>query len=170
MHVIQRLLFLPLAPNMAFTLKARTAPTFQTSACNFEVVMLIVRARAHKVNCAPHYLTVALEASCFSAAPFPKQVSIPVHSKASRSGRPDSPLFPRTPRRILISHLKVVAFRSMALEHEPPQPTASAPVLEPAQKLAKVDISSTLRVKKLSERAVLPTRGSQHAAGYDLSR
>ncbi|GAQ86968.1 dUTPase [Klebsormidium nitens] len=57
----------------------------------------------------------------------------------------------------------------MANENEPPQPTAASPVPEPAQKLAKVDISSALRVKKLSEHAVLPTRGSQHAAGYDLS-
>lgn len=59
---------------------------------------------------------------------------------------------------------------SMANENEPPQPTAASPAPEPAQKLAKVDISSALRVKKLSEHAVLPTRGSQHAAGYDLSR
>jgi dUTP pyrophosphatase len=58
----------------------------------------------------------------------------------------------------------------MAKENEPPQPTAASTVPEPAMKIAKVDISSALRVKKLSEHAILPKRGSQYAAGYDLSR
>lgn len=43
--------------------------------------------------------------------------------------------------------------------------------LSPEQplKLAKMD-TSVLRVKKLSESAILPTRGSAGAAGYDLAR
>ncbi|KAJ0086531.1 hypothetical protein Patl1_09125 [Pistacia atlantica] len=50
---------------------------------------------------------------------------------------------------------------------------------EPSPKIPKLDqngvheasqnISSLLRVKKLSEKAVLPSRGSPFAAGYDLS-
>uniref|UniRef100_A0A0D9VX92 Deoxyuridine 5'-triphosphate nucleotidohydrolase n=1 Tax=Leersia perrieri TaxID=77586 RepID=A0A0D9VX92_9ORYZ len=43
----------------------------------------------------------------------------------------------------------------------------SAAVHEPPHKIAKV--SPLLKVKKLSENAVLPSRGSAHAAGYDLS-
>ncbi|KAK9841195.1 hypothetical protein WJX74_001748 [Apatococcus lobatus] len=40
---------------------------------------------------------------------------------------------------------------------------------ERAQKMAKLDILSTLRVKRLTENAVIPSRGSSRAAGYDLS-
>ncbi|XP_026434066.1 deoxyuridine 5'-triphosphate nucleotidohydrolase-like isoform X2 [Papaver somniferum] len=49
-------------------------------------------------------------------------------------------------------------------------------VKEPPVKIQKVhengvpEISSFLRVKKLSEKAVLPSRGSSLSAGYDLSR
>lgn len=52
-------------------------------------------------------------------------------------------------------------------------------VKEPAPKIAKLhhngDVSENtaagfLRVKKLSEKAVLPSRGSPLSAGYDLSR
>ena len=41
-------------------------------------------------------------------------------------------------------------------------------VQEPPQKISK--ISPLLKVKKLSDKAVLPSRGSALAAGYDLSR
>ena len=37
-------------------------------------------------------------------------------------------------------------------------------------KMAKIDVITTLRVKRLSENAVVPSRGSCKAAGYDLSR
>ena len=37
-------------------------------------------------------------------------------------------------------------------------------------KMAKIDVITTLRVKRLSENAILPSRGSCKAAGYDLSR
>ena len=39
----------------------------------------------------------------------------------------------------------------------------------PPSKAAKTEIT-TLRVKRLSDQAVLPKRGSAKAAGYDLSR
>lgn len=45
---------------------------------------------------------------------------------------------------------------------------ATDSVQEPPQKISK--ISPLLKVKKLSEKAVLPSRGSALAAGYDLSR
>lgn len=44
---------------------------------------------------------------------------------------------------------------------------ATDSVQEPPQKISK--ISPLLKVKKLSEKAVLPSRGSALAAGYDLS-
>ena len=48
------------------------------------------------------------------------------------------------------------------------------PADEPVQKQARVDIAMAdtepLRVKKLSEHATLPVRGSAGAAGYDLAR
>lgn len=43
-------------------------------------------------------------------------------------------------------------------------------VQERAPKVAKTDAITTLRVKRLTENAVVPTRGSSKAAGYDLSR
>jgi len=45
---------------------------------------------------------------------------------------------------------------------------ATESVQEPPQKISK--ISPLLKVKKLSDKAVLPSRGSALAAGYDLSR
>merc|ERR1719378_1469507 len=42
-------------------------------------------------------------------------------------------------------------------------------ITEPARKQARLDDTPPLRVFKLSEHAVLPTRGSAGAAGYDLS-
>lgn len=51
--------------------------------------------------------------------------------------------------------------------HEP-NPAATDLVHEPPQKISK--ISPLLKVKKLSDKAVLPSRGSSLAAGYDLSR
>ena len=41
---------------------------------------------------------------------------------------------------------------------------------QPAAKMQKLEPISTLRIKKLSEHAFLPKRGSAKAAGYDLSR
>lgn len=46
----------------------------------------------------------------------------------------------------------------------------NVPTSEPATKMQKVDHNAVLRVKKLSESAILPKRGSAGAAGYDLSR
>ncbi len=43
-------------------------------------------------------------------------------------------------------------------------------VPQPNAKMQKVEVEPTLRVKKLSERAILPVRGSTGAAGYDLAR
>lgn len=40
----------------------------------------------------------------------------------------------------------------------------------PAAKMARVEGTAPLKVKKLSEHATLPKRGSQFAAGYDLAR
>lgn len=63
---------------------------------------------------------------------------------------------------------------------QPEVQNGSPEVKEPSQKIAKLDQNgvheasqsggSLLRVKKLSEKAVLPSRGSPLAAGYDLSR
>ncbi|GAY54849.1 hypothetical protein CUMW_159930, partial [Citrus unshiu] len=58
------------------------------------------------------------------------------------------------------------------------QQNGSLEVKEPSAKIPKLhqngvehdNTSSLLRVKKLSEKAVLPKRGSPLAAGYDLSR
>ena len=41
---------------------------------------------------------------------------------------------------------------------------------EPASKHPRLDMAESLRVKKLSEHATLPVRGSEGAAGYDLAR
>lgn len=41
---------------------------------------------------------------------------------------------------------------------------------EQPQKMQKMDHEPVLRVKKLSDRATLPVRGSAGAAGYDLAR
>lgn len=46
--------------------------------------------------------------------------------------------------------------------------SATDAVQEPPQKISK--IGPLLKVKKLSEKAILPSRGSALAAGYDLSR
>lgn len=43
-------------------------------------------------------------------------------------------------------------------------------VPQPNAKMQKVEAEPTLRVKKLSDRATLPVRGSAGAAGYDLAR
>jgi dUTP pyrophosphatase len=51
---------------------------------------------------------------------------------------------------------------------EHPAAAATDSVQEPPQKISK--ISPLLKVKKLSDKAVLPSRGSALAAGYDLSR
>jgi dUTP pyrophosphatase len=45
---------------------------------------------------------------------------------------------------------------------------AADSIQEPPQKISK--IAPLLKVKKLSDKAVLPSRGSALAAGYDLSR
>ena len=41
---------------------------------------------------------------------------------------------------------------------------------EKPQKMQKMEHEPVLRVKKLSDRATLPVRGSSGAAGYDLAR
>ena len=41
---------------------------------------------------------------------------------------------------------------------------------ERSPKMAKLDVITTLRVKRLTENAIIPSRGSAKAAGYDLSR
>lgn len=41
---------------------------------------------------------------------------------------------------------------------------------EQPQKMQKMEYEPVLRVKKLSDRATLPVRGSAGAAGYDLAR
>lgn len=41
---------------------------------------------------------------------------------------------------------------------------------QPNAKIQKVEVEPVLKVKKLSERAILPVRGSTGAAGYDLAR
>jgi len=41
---------------------------------------------------------------------------------------------------------------------------------EQPQKMQKMEHEPVLRVKKLSDRATLPVRGSSGAAGYDLAR
>lgn len=44
------------------------------------------------------------------------------------------------------------------------------PQASPASKKARIEPQETLLVKRLSEKATLPTRGSAGAAGYDLAR
>ena len=46
---------------------------------------------------------------------------------------------------------------------------ACAAQMESAAKMPRIDPSSILKVKKLSDTAKLPVRGSELAAGYDLS-
>jgi hypothetical protein len=48
--------------------------------------------------------------------------------------------------------------------------TAATNAGEPSPKMAKMETVPVLRVKKLSENAILPVRGSTGAAGYDLAR
>lgn len=43
-------------------------------------------------------------------------------------------------------------------------------VPQPNAKMQKIEVEPVLRVKKLSEYATLPVRGSSGAAGYDLAR
>jgi dUTP pyrophosphatase len=86
--------------------------------------------------------------------------------------RPLSPLpsiFPLISRRLhptSLSTLVMAASNGAAAVDETVAATDS--VQEPPQKISK--ISPLLKVKKLSEKAVLPSRGSALAAGYDLSR
>ena len=69
--------------------------------------------------------------------------------------------------------------RFVAMAQQDPQ-INSPEIKEPTPKIQKLDqngahqlfdqIPSFLRVKKLSEKAILPSRGSLLSAGYDLSR
>ncbi len=56
-------------------------------------------------------------------------------------------------------------FRAMSI-----QSNSQQLLEERAPKIARLDPITTLRVKRLSENAIIPTRGSSKAAGYDLSR
>lgn len=47
---------------------------------------------------------------------------------------------------------------------------SSPEIKEPSPKIQKLDQTPLFKVKKLSENAVLPSRGSSSAAGYDLAR
>ena len=64
--------------------------------------------------------------------------------------------------------------KTKAVQQCDPEMLASAvetPVVEPLAKKAKtINEEPVLLVKKLSEKAKLPTRGSALAAGYDLCR
>ena len=55
------------------------------------------------------------------------------------------------------------------LKMQPLVAHASENIIEQPTKMRKLE-TPTLRVKKLSEHAILPTRGSSGAAGYDLAR
>ena len=64
---------------------------------------------------------------------------------------------------VLPGHLQPLQLAGMSVLRETTNEQA------PPVKMAKPEIT-TLRVKKLSEHAVLPKRGSAKAAGYDLAR
>lgn len=85
--------------------------------------------------------------------------------------RPRHLLLPATPTapRFLLSFSHRLPQRSLSTVAMAASNGAAATdsVHEPPQKIAKV--SPLLKVKKLSEKAVLPARGSSLAAGYDLS-
>ncbi|KAJ0248348.1 Deoxyuridine 5'-triphosphate nucleotidohydrolase [Hirschfeldia incana] len=70
--------------------------------------------------------------------------------------------------RRLSSSTTRLPFPTMACVVESKSST-SPDVKEPAAKLQKLDSGPFFKVKKLSEKAVLPTRGSPLSAGYDLS-
>ncbi|KAG8097750.1 hypothetical protein GUJ93_ZPchr0013g33763 [Zizania palustris] len=68
----------------------------------------------------------------------------------------------------LYRHLQPTTLPAVAMSTVPKGAAAADSVVhEPPHKIAK--ISSLLKVKRLSENAVLPSRGSALAAGYDLS-
>ncbi|GJN23792.1 hypothetical protein PR202_gb11471 [Eleusine coracana subsp. coracana] len=79
-------------------------------------------------------------------------------------------LFPSTPtipKFLAFSHrlrLRTLTTIAMAASNGS---AAAAAIQEPPQKISK--IAPMLKVKKLSDKAILPSRGSALAAGYDLS-
>lgn len=80
---------------------------------------------------------------------------------------PTTRLHPRTLSTLAMAASNGAAATATDSVHEP-NPAATDLVHEPPQKISK--ISPLLKVKKLSDKAVLPSRGSSLAAGYDLSR
>lgn len=97
----------------------------------------------------------------------PRPRSLHLHST------PTPARFLHFPRRLHPRSLSTVAMAASngaaatdSVQEHPAAATDS--VQEPPQKISK--ISPLLKVKKLSDKAVLPSRGSALAAGYDLSR
>lgn len=89
------------------------------------------------------------------------------------------PLYkPYPPSLLPSSILSISRYRSVSTMAQPqPESHATNGSCQPSPKIPKLhqndDVSSTppfLRVKKLSDRAVLPSRASPLSAGYDLSR
>ncbi|KAF8681750.1 hypothetical protein HU200_045187 [Digitaria exilis] len=83
------------------------------------------------------------------------------HRRILFPSTPTPPRFLPIPQRLLPRSLSTIA---MAASNGS---AAVDAVQEPPQKITK--IAPLLKVKKLSEKAVLPSRGSALAAGYDLS-
>lgn len=78
------------------------------------------------------------------------------------------PSTPTPPRFLPFSHRLLPRTLSTIAMAAPNGAAATDAVHEPPQKISK--IAPLLKVKKLSDKAVLPSRGSALAAGYDLSR
>ncbi|RCV41550.1 hypothetical protein SETIT_9G145300v2 [Setaria italica] len=77
------------------------------------------------------------------------------------------PSTPTPPRFLPFSHRLLPRTLSTIAMAAPNGAAATDAVHEPPQKISK--IAPLLKVKKLSDKAVLPSRGSALAAGYDLS-
>lgn len=60
--------------------------------------------------------------------------------------------------------------RAVTVRKMPPLATLSQNHLPEQQPMKRAKETEVLRVKKLSEHATLPVRGSTGAAGYDLAR
>ncbi|TVT98541.1 hypothetical protein EJB05_56153, partial [Eragrostis curvula] len=79
------------------------------------------------------------------------------------------PSNPTSPRFLAFSHrLRPRSLSTIAMAASNGAAAAADSIHEPPQKISK--IAPLLKVKKLSDKAVLPSRGSALAAGYDLSR
>lgn len=68
-----------------------------------------------------------------------------------------------------VLHVRISGRMAAASPLNPLANNANLPDTHPA-KVLKASHGQTLMVKKLSENAVLPKRGSERAAGYDLAR